>query len=425
MKPAIIATLLAAAGSASAGEKPPATATADADAVFVTATGATCCAGCACCSARGDGASGATMKKRIVIDGPGGAAFVGTGKGKDGPHAYQVIIEDGQAKVIEIDPDDDSKNGFSVDMHDGDFDWTQLGPAFRFRMGGNDDDATDADGDRPRLGVMLADGDDGLTIEDVMDGYPAEEAGLESGDVILSINGAGPASLERLRKALGASEVTLVILRDGDKKTVTVELSDDDDGPRWRSAPGPDGAMHGRLRGLKGLHGLKGLKGLKGMHALELDDDTVEMLRKGLAEAEGAVKDFDFDFTIDTDSLHAAQEALRSALEGAKMPPEAREKLHAALSELRERRPGMAPGRAMMERQRATAEMERKRGGAMRERMHKQMRERERTEVESRARAPRSRDGHGVSGDIESRLKRLEERMERIETYLERLSQKG
>ena len=100
---------------------------------------------------------------------------------------------------------------------------------------------------------MLDETEEGLLIHDTMEGLPAAKSGLEQGDVIIEINGAGPATMDRLRKALGASEITLTIDRDGSEEEVSVQLGGADDGdnrrPRWRARGGED-AERERLRAL-------------------------------------------------------------------------------------------------------------------------------------------------------------------------------
>ncbi|RMH24747.1 MAG: PDZ domain-containing protein [Planctomycetota bacterium] len=410
MRPTIIIAAFAAAGCAYAGDKPSASATveATADAVFVAAADACCaaCADCPCCS-------GAGAKQGVVVKKKGDAA---RGKAK----AFKVIIEDGEAKVTEVEPGEgfgvfhgpgpmftfkglpegsfrvfgegDGEHGFRFVIPDGDdVDLEKMAPGvFRFRGGDDgpglrlrfDDDHEVRVGpgaDRPRLGVMIEEEDDALVIADVMDGYPAEDAGLESGDVIVGINGAGPATLDRLRKALGASTVTLTITRDGDKDDVTVELRDDDDLPRWRTAPGPGGAMRGRVRGL--------------------DEEAMKLLHERLEAAEDALEglDLDFDIEIDADSTKAAREALEKALSGMQMPREAREELHRALE-------GLRAGRHA-------------RAHALREREHIER-------GRAHAQRDRARDRQRDAGGLEGRLKRLEERMARLEQALKKLAEK-
>ncbi|WP_169791379.1 type II CAAX prenyl endopeptidase Rce1 family protein [Sandaracinus amylolyticus] len=71
----------------------------------------------------------------------------------------------------------------------------------------------------PRIGVAIdeAHTGEGLRVADVLEGSPADDAGIVAGDVLLRANGAPIASLEALRGALGASEGDVAIeLRRGD-----------------------------------------------------------------------------------------------------------------------------------------------------------------------------------------------------------------
>ena len=163
--------------------------------------------------------------------------------------AFKVVIEgDAEPQVIELSPSEIAEGGaFSIapnspqvfqfqGMPKGEFKFKEApGGAFAFGEGGKafafaapkgegrsffraapSDNATPAP-DRPRLGVMLEENDNGLVINDVMEGLPAAKSGIQQGDIIIEINGASPANMDRLRKALSASEMTVTVLRDGDE----------------------------------------------------------------------------------------------------------------------------------------------------------------------------------------------------------------
>jgi len=73
----------------------------------------------------------------------------------------------------------------------------------------------------------------GALVSDVLKGSPAEKAGLESGDIILKIDGRDVESIGQLRNTIAmvapGTKVDLLIYRKGKEKTVTVsivELSD-------------------------------------------------------------------------------------------------------------------------------------------------------------------------------------------------------
>ncbi|WP_420447699.1 PDZ domain-containing protein [Candidatus Palauibacter sp.] len=88
-------------------------------------------------------------------------------------------------------------------------------------------DVTDVDDERAsELGMPQP---RGVYIFDVVDGEPAAEAGLESGDVIVAWNGERLESVAQLRRLTGETPpgraVDLTVLRDGAERDVTVELA--------------------------------------------------------------------------------------------------------------------------------------------------------------------------------------------------------
>jgi Do/DeqQ family serine protease len=68
----------------------------------------------------------------------------------------------------------------------------------------------------------------GAIVSDVEDGSPADRAGIERGDVILSFNGQSVSDTNALRNRVAASapgsEASVVVLRDGRERTMTVTL---------------------------------------------------------------------------------------------------------------------------------------------------------------------------------------------------------
>jgi putative serine protease PepD len=93
-----------------------------------------------------------------------------------------------------------------------------------------DDLRTGGEVEHAYLGVRLSDAEsgDGARIVDVVDGAPADEAGLEAGDVVVSAGGEAVDSGDDLRRAVSerdpGDELELEVRRDGDTETVTVEL---------------------------------------------------------------------------------------------------------------------------------------------------------------------------------------------------------
>ncbi len=91
--------------------------------------------------------------------------------------------------------------------------------------------------DKPRLGIrgdaltaQLADyfgvtQGEGVLIAEVLEGTPAEKAGLKAGDVIISVNGVGVASVGDLSQQLEDGLVELEIVRQQRVQTVTADLT--------------------------------------------------------------------------------------------------------------------------------------------------------------------------------------------------------
>ena len=68
----------------------------------------------------------------------------------------------------------------------------------------------------------------GLLILEVVEGSPAQKAGIEIGDVLLSYNGQVITDFKSFRKLLYSSRigetVNLVVLHDGEEKSIEVVL---------------------------------------------------------------------------------------------------------------------------------------------------------------------------------------------------------
>ena len=79
--------------------------------------------------------------------------------------------------------------------------------------------------------------DDGVMIDDVVDDSPAEEAGLENGDVVLKYDGNEVTSSSRFRRMIRKTEpdteVKLEILRDGETRELTVTIGERDEDYTW------------------------------------------------------------------------------------------------------------------------------------------------------------------------------------------------
>jgi serine protease Do/serine protease DegQ len=74
----------------------------------------------------------------------------------------------------------------------------------------------------------LKNGITGVLVTNVVEDSPAENAGLKSGDIVLSVDGQTTTSAGQLRSQIGmrsiGEKVTVTILRDGDRKTLRVKV---------------------------------------------------------------------------------------------------------------------------------------------------------------------------------------------------------
>lgn len=86
---------------------------------------------------------------------------------------------------------------------------------------------------RGMLGVEFGDvTDDGIVIEDVFEGFPAQEAGVEAGDILVELDGVTVKDFDDpidsvialISNKVPGSETNLTFLRDGTKMEKTIEL---------------------------------------------------------------------------------------------------------------------------------------------------------------------------------------------------------
>ena len=152
----------------------------------------------------------------------------------------------------------------------------------------------DEEASRGYLGVMLQDlspsiakalqldSDTGILVSEVVDDGPAEQAGLEDGDVILELDGKKITKYKDLTKAIRAHEPgdegEVVVLREGKERTFDVTLGEREEDD-WAFF-GDDGDFKS-FKGLKGLKDLKNLKELqwlnqhgRNFHVFSDDDDA-------------------------------------------------------------------------------------------------------------------------------------------------------
>ena len=137
----------------------------------------------------------------------------------------------------------------------------------------------------PSLAKALQLGDrSGVIVNEVVDGSPAEKAGLRDGDVILQFNGDPVSDYTAFTRAVRAlkpgDDAKVTVLRDGREKSLDVEIgrreADDTAGQVriYRGGGAGDGEAGdledlGELKDLEGLKELKGLEGLKELKDLE------------------------------------------------------------------------------------------------------------------------------------------------------------
>ena len=114
-------------------------------------------------------------------------------------------------------------------------DWEGLDPTAVFLAGSLDD------GGRGWLGVYIQnieglkeamdlDVDEGVLIDDVIEDSPAEDAGLESGDVIIEYDGFGVEDVseltERVRETKPGTDVEILIIRDGRERSIRATIGE-------------------------------------------------------------------------------------------------------------------------------------------------------------------------------------------------------
>jgi len=152
------------------------------------------------------------------------------------------------------------------------------------------------------LGIMLQDltpsiskalqmGDrPGVIVNDVLDGSPAEKAGLQDGDVILELNGQAATSQAALTEAVRGlapgDKANLVVLRDGRQTKLAAVAGKREARAEWPAAPDAEQMKEfEKLQKLEGLEGLKNLKDLEGMQWFEDGDTKVMVLPRGDGKA--------------------------------------------------------------------------------------------------------------------------------------------
>ena len=114
---------------------------------------------------------------------------------------------------------------------------------------------------------------EGILITEIYDDSPAEEAGLEEHDILVSVNGEKGKDLsdfvELIRANAPGTDVEIQVYRDGKMKTVGATLGERENTFIWKGMEG--------LEGLKGLEALEGLEGLKALEHIVIPQIDIGM----------------------------------------------------------------------------------------------------------------------------------------------------
>jgi len=187
---------------------------------------------------------------RIVIS-PEGGASIETEDDAEG--RFEIKSEGDRLMIIDADS---GRRIFSGEIGEGMISFSGRasdadaeGGRFVLRGDGKATPSPDADADgegttifvRPRrIGITMSplgeavaaqlrlEKDAGVLVTGVLEGLPAKKAGVQRYDVIVSVNGEEPATLERVRTAVLRSEpgeaVTLKVIRAGEEKKIDVRV---------------------------------------------------------------------------------------------------------------------------------------------------------------------------------------------------------
>lgn len=114
---------------------------------------------------------------------------------------------------------------------------------------------------------------EGILITEIYEDSPAEKAGLEKHDILVSINGEKGKDLSDFVKLIKTnapgSDVEIQIYRDGKMKTVGATLGERENTFVWKGLEG--------LEGLKGLEALEGLEALKALEHIVIPEIDIGM----------------------------------------------------------------------------------------------------------------------------------------------------
>lgn len=89
--------------------------------------------------------------------------------------------------------------------------------------------------------LELDESTEGVLVNEVVEGSPAEKAGIEKGDVIVSFDGKKTDSIERLtslvRKTSPGTEVEIQVIRDGDEKDLEITIGESSSSGSYNLSP--------------------------------------------------------------------------------------------------------------------------------------------------------------------------------------------
>ncbi len=223
------------------------------------------------------------MKTKMILAGlagvlVAGGALAGNGKSAASKSSYAFTTsDDGDGSVRIVVGGEGSGNVVVITGKDGERSKT-------LRMRSKDGRMlfeTEPDPDKPWLGVLLTFTDEGVELNSVMQGSPADKAGLQAGDLIVKVDGRDMTDTKGrgglLENSKPGDRLRFTVLRDGEEERLRVKLGshpgrvefevDEDMG-----AFGMAGDVLGSLGSLESLKSLKKLESLKGLSMLPFFD---------------------------------------------------------------------------------------------------------------------------------------------------------
>jgi serine protease Do len=146
-------------------------------------------------------------------------------------------------------------------------------------------------------GFFKAPDDAGVLINRVIEGTPAERAGLRAGDVVIEVDGKEIRSVGDISRALrsreAGDEVPVVVIRDRNRKTLDVTLDERESISSLRDLDLMTPGVYAipSLEGLERLEGLESLKALGSLEHLRLTDEKREEVRRSMEEVRRQIEE--------------------------------------------------------------------------------------------------------------------------------------